>query len=363
MTTNDNKQTIATALPKKEEPLKQESLSNSNQLNCWIAPGFNPLEKITQLKTQVNCPGGHIEQSNMYLEHQSALDWENIVRQSSYIAFQQDYPFSKAVEAIYQNLEIGKQRLDVIALGPGTGQKERILTKCLLEKLPQNSDVSFYLLDISQPLLNLSHQAANKEFKDDDRVSVRSIQGDMLEIQSYDWLISNAVHNPKQRLITMLGYTFGNLDNELSFLRNNLSVLNKGDLLLIDVVLGFAPSDNSEQIQAKDPYLNKQQVWRNPVDQFLSGPIKRYRKGSEELNFKYCLDNQSSVVPGSYCVEMRVTGKLDNGTHQDLSIFRFKRYDPDKLVNAVINTGIWDYVTGWKFGVGHEILLYLFVKK
>ena len=52
----------------------EASASDPNlALNCWLAPGFDPVKMIKDLALQVNGHGGHIEQSFLYMDHVLSL--------------------------------------------------------------------------------------------------------------------------------------------------------------------------------------------------------------------------------------------------------------------------------------------------
>lgn len=57
----------------------------------------------------------------------------------------------------------------------------------------------------------------------------------------------------RQRLLTMFGYPFGNLDNEIGFMRSSLSGMAPGYLLVLDVPLAHAPAEDDAEIERKDP--------------------------------------------------------------------------------------------------------------
>jgi len=65
----------------------EASASDPNlALNCWLAPGFDPVKMIKDLALQVNGHGGHIEQSYLYMDHMSAAHWCSIAEQKDYDA-------------------------------------------------------------------------------------------------------------------------------------------------------------------------------------------------------------------------------------------------------------------------------------
>jgi hypothetical protein len=80
----------------------------------------------------------------------------------------------------------------------------------------------------------------------------------------------------------MLGYTFGNLDNEVSFVRNCLTGAEVGDLLLLDAGVAKASADDATQIRAREPVFAKKrspELMRQLQQQeaFNIGLLLRYR--------------------------------------------------------------------------------------
>lgn len=65
-------------------------------LNCWLAPGFEPLQMLRELVQQLSGSGGHIEQSLLYLDPMSAACWCAIADQEDYASVQRKMPIDRA---------------------------------------------------------------------------------------------------------------------------------------------------------------------------------------------------------------------------------------------------------------------------
>ena len=161
----------------------------------------------------------------------------------------------------------------------------------------------------------------------------------------------------------MFGGTFGNLENEIRFVRNSLVGFAPGDLLMIYVSLAHAPADQPDQIRRKDPRLsgNVTKTLQQLEREWLIGPIERYsRPPGTPLSEQYihtALDTTSCTVPGSYAIETIITVKSTDGTVRRFSMEYIKRYDGDKLAASLRQLG-WDPVASWP--AGNALGLYLF---
>ncbi len=142
----------------------------------------------------------------------------------------------------------------------------------------------------------------------------------------------------------MLGFTFGNLDNEEWFLRESLRAATIGDLLLIDFLSTLAPSTNPAEIRARDPALNS--APRDTLVRWLSGPFRRYTE-YRQTEVRWELGG-TSVVPGSYQLETIVT--LNAGLEKRrYAMWRVRRYDPESLRKFMLGLG-WDCLFMAPFG-------------
>jgi transcriptional regulator with XRE-family HTH domain len=318
-------------------------------LNCWLAPGFDPVKMIKELAMQVNGFGGHIEQSYLYMDPMSAADWCSIADVKDYDDMQASMQLDRAATEILK--QAGKMGLDVVALGPGSGRNEVRLVEQILSTVGRG-DVRLYLLDISQPLLSVAYRHA-AEVLADHGGAVFAIQGNFHHLPRYGQLLYSPQRAHRRRLITMLGHTFSNLENELRFVRNSLVGFAAGDLLLLDLRMAYASADNPEEIRAKDPGLvSSRRSGNAPLhqrwDDFLAGPIRRYGLSKVDVEITRQLD-LGCPVPGSYGVDARAQVRLASGEEREFSVYYSRRYDPAKLQQALAREG-WDLVESWRYG-------------
>ena len=281
-------------------------------LNCWLAPGFDPVKMIKELSMQVNSFGGHIEQGFLYMDPMSAADWCAIADLKDYDEMQASMQLDRAASVILE--QCGKMGLDVVALGPGSARNEVRLVEQILAQ-GGHGDVRLYLLDISQPLLSVAYRHAAETLADRGGV-VFAIQGNFHHLPRYGQLLYSPQRAHRRRLVTMLGHTFSNLENELRFVRNSLVGFGAGDLLLLDIRLAYASTDRpADEIIEKDPGLLKARgrgvssALRQRWDEFLTGPIRRYAHVQTEIDMLRVLD-VSCPIPGSYAVDAGAGGRL-----------------------------------------------------
>ncbi len=331
-------------------------------LNCWLAPGFEPIKMLRELVQQINGSGGHIEQSNLYLDHMSAACWCAIADQEDYAMAQRSMPIDRAAAAI--SGFVGSAGIDVLGLGCGDAKHEVRLIQHLLEQ-GHPADLRLYLLDISQPLLSVAYKHAADSLSGRCGVQVSAVQGNFHHLQRYSHLLYDAQRAHRRRVICLFGGTFANLENELLFIRHSLVGFTGGDLLLVNTSLIAAPVDCPQEIHRLDPRLSGRipPGWQQRYDEWLTGPLLRYGRDVADIEFSSVLDTSWCPVPGSYAVEVRARVRSAAGRERSFSLFRFKRHEALRLLECMKELG-WDPVDGWRYGDDPGArLLYLFRRR
>jgi transcriptional regulator with XRE-family HTH domain len=308
--------------------------------NCWIAPGYESLKMFAELIEAVNGPGGKVEQTFVYLDHRSAENWNELCNQSEYVTkYRERMPLDAMAQRILE--ETGHVRLDVMALGSGDGKQETRLVEHLLDgaqRVQKTTDLRLYLLDVSQPLLNEGYQhAAAKVARRG--VLVQAIQGNFHHWPRYTQLHYVPERSHRRRVVTMLGFTFGNLDNEVSFFEQTLIGLVPDDLLLLDVLLAVADPQRPDDVQRKDSAL---QSGPSPLhEKWLAGPLRRYCENLKSVELKHTL-NVMTIVPGSYAINVAAEIELRDGQRRYFpSLHRYKRYNLARLAETMRYLG-WE---------------------
>jgi transcriptional regulator with XRE-family HTH domain len=340
------------AKPSETEPLAAEHASPTPM--CWVAPSFDAIHMIRDLSAQLQGEGGYIEQSYLYLDPMSAANWCALSDQEDYsVVAGQTTPLHLAAEQITKSIGTDETRLDIIGLGCGDGKREVHLIQHLIERR-QYAEIRLFLLDISQPLLSCAYKYATDNLAEHSEIKVFAIQGNFHELPRYTHLFRSAWDSEnRRRLFCMFGYTFGNLQNEIHFIRNSLLGYTAGDFLLLNVTLAVAPANDPEQIHKTDSLLSGaiKGVWKKRQDQWLSGPIRRYLKDVKSVEITPHLDTACCTVPGSYAVELRATVTTHSGQVRRFAMMYVKRYESRRLVATLKelswkSIGIWPYTDG-----------------
>ncbi len=318
------------------------------EVSFVVAPGFDSMKMSSELSALLNGPGGQIEQSYKYLDSVDAVQWCALTQQQRYHLMMEQRPHHEIAQAAASLL--GRSGCDVIAMGVGAGTQETRLVATLVEA--GYDDLRLFLLDVSQPLLALACQQATENLAAHSSIPITAILGNFFQLSSYECLFQTT--HRRRRLVCMLGYTFGNLDNEVSFVRNCLTGTEPGDLLLLDLSIAKAPAEQVEQIRANEPVLSKKrssdlQRQLQLQESFNIGPLLRYRHDIAEYEYSYHLDTSSCVVPGSYAIRMRATLRLHGGETRQFSLGTIKRYDPERLIQQMEHEG-WKAEVTWRYG-------------
>jgi transcriptional regulator with XRE-family HTH domain len=352
----DTAERLATALGVSKNWLTfGEGPESRDEVIYWIAPGFDGLKMVEELHTLVSGPGGHIEQSYKYLDPSDALAWRSLLRQPRYASIVEGMPIHDIADYVLENA-VGRTGLDLVGLGVGTARQEARLVSRLLDR--EYTDLRLFLLDISQPLLNDACKTAHEMLAGYPAVRLYAINGNFHHLQSYERIFQTT--HRRQRLLTMFGYTFGNLDNEIGFMRSSLSGMAPGDLLLLDVPLAHAPAEDDAEIERKDPALvsrNQPEFMRQLAKQaeFNVGPLRRYYGEASQIDLGVSLDKHSCVIPGSYAIHLFATLRTRGSEQKNFSLAYIKRYDPERLA-AQLRTEGWELVEFWRYGGNYNVL-------
>lgn len=323
-----------------EQPVAEQTAP----MNCFIAPGFDPVKMVMELGEKLNGTGGVIEQTNVYLDHQSAAAYLKLANQPEYVAaFRDPIPMTRIADEILESS--GRSGLDVIGLGSGDAREEVRLVQHLISKSRQ-PDLRLYLLDVSQPMLLTGFIHAAETLADQYGVAYFAMQGNFHNLPRYTQLNYTPTRSHRRRIATIFGGTMANLDNEGQFFRHSLSGMAPGDLAIVYVQIGVASPSQPELITKLDPALQK------PISaahkHWLTDPIYRHCKEvtDVELHLELCT---ACPVPGSYALEAIATVKLSGRRQKVFSMHRWRKYDPAQLSACLKSLG-WDTLADIRCG-------------
>jgi transcriptional regulator with XRE-family HTH domain len=300
------------------------------QLNFYLNPEWDQLKLSADFGRQLARDAGHIDQTYLYLDAQSAADYLRWMGATP----DRPQPQRGIVDAVLG--QIPQPSVDVIALGPGDGEQETRLVQRLLAAQPAFT-LRYHLLDTSQPLLTLAYRRATAALGHLGNVAITGLLGSFYDLPIYQHLFLSPKMRPATRLLLMLGGTLGNIDNEIRFFRHSLSRASPGDLLLVEVRRTSSVDNLSEAaIRSSDP------LFRQPfpvlVSRWLGGPIRRYCDDGADISFDWRV-SLDCVVPGSYVVDAVAKLRMRDGRERILSMLRARSYDTLRLVDCVADEG------------------------
>lgn len=312
-----------------------------SSLNCYIAPGYEPVKMVMELSETLNGPGGYLEQTSAYLEHQSALQYLRMANDPTYVsAFRTGYSLEKVAQVICEQSR--GTGIEMIALGAGDAREEVRLVQNIVARM-ELPDLRLYLLDISQPLLSEGFKHAADVLCNQRGVSYFAMQANFHHMDRYPQLHYTPERSHRRRVVTMLGRTIGNLDNEQKFFKYNLIGCHPGDFLVMDFQLAYASAADPDAVRRCDPLLRDEKPRGHKArEEWLGSAIWRHCRDVADVKFHYELLTHCSV-PGSYSIEMVATVMGRNRELRRFSLFRFRRYDSILLADCLGKLG-WDLV-------------------
>ena len=312
-----------------------------------LTPGYEPFRLWHELQSVLCQASGYLSDSLKYLDHAGADQWCELLKHSRFATEASPLPMADLVATIHDELE--GMPFDLLGIGAGTADHELTLAARLLGRRRTVHDARVFLLDVSHPLLTFALNAADSILPKQYIVPVIGLIGDFNEMATYCHLF-HADGPPRRRILTMFGYTFSNLENEIRFLRRNLSWVDRGDLLVLDLPMAVDPSADPDRT---DPALSKQRppVYTELLHKFLTGPIRRHLQSVSDIKLQVLRDSNSSVVPGSYAIEHVASVRMRGGETRRYSIGYSRRYQADGLCTALQQEG-WRSVGHFSYGPG-----------
>lgn len=312
-----------------------------------LDPKCDTLLLARELTDRMQGPLSHIPQTYLYIDPKSAGCWCATVNQSSYLAPRLAQPIQEIAEAIARCTQ---DELDVIGLGCGDAQEEIHLVQFLRQKLA-TSRLRLFLLDISPPLLSHAYRNALQSLENWQDIEIAPpIHGDFHRLARYRQLLPPVVPSPRRRVVCMFGNTFGNLDNELTFVHESLVGFAPGDFFLIEVSSVYAPAEQAARVRAEDPRLSGQlpEQLLSVDREWFFGLVRTYGRmdAMAELSLSTQLNTRVCPVPGSYAVETLVEVRSPRAAPRRISVDYIKRYDSQKLAAAMEEHG-WRLRESW----------------
>lgn len=255
----------------KIESIPENLGSEDFLMNCHVARGHDLCKLAQELKEEVNGIGTTLEQTYHYVMDQGAMDWLRKSNQDDFIASRNSLPMEEIGEAILHRLKktsYKQESLDILALGSGQARDELRLVQFLRKDTPIQN-IRVFLLDVSPFLLNAAYQRTQELFPGEPNVQFVGVSGNFHHLQRYQGLLSTSERANRMLVVTMLGGTWTNLENELLLLGSGLRALPKNAIFIVDVVERFASSNDPNVIRANDPWLRGTTKWQKESKDFL----------------------------------------------------------------------------------------------
>lgn len=305
--------------------------------NSWLLPRYDRRALMAELQARANTNGAALEQTMLYLDDQSAQDYLDLCGSDAFVERFRSLPMAEIATTIVERT--GDRPLDLNALGPGDGRTEVALAVELVNRT--TGTLRLHLLDISHPLLVIANNRATEQLGG--RAQVQTLHGDFHHIWRYPVFLPGAASN-RRRIYVMLGHTIANLDNEVSFIRDQLSLAAEGDLCVLDYQIAFAPPSEPERIHALDPPLSKGITAHRS---WMTGPLRRYADAAK-IDLETTL-NTRTLVEGSYEVNVFATVQPQHGPPHRHLAFKTRRYTPKHLEQLFTDYG-WTVLRNLPYG-------------
>lgn len=334
-----------TELESGEEEDQRPAGPGVESADAWHTQQYDPMQMVRGMDAVLNGPGGQLEQTLLYLDPQSAADWYQLSNSEQYMtAFRSKMPLDKLAERIIR--ESNGVGLDVDGLGCGDGKTETALMQRLADQLPAPPDLHLYLLDISHVLLYSAYRVAFDTLAPR-RIPVAAIHGNFNDISKNPMLYMHPRSVRRLRVFLLMGYTFGNINDEPWLFRDLAACAQSGDLAVIDCQLVRASADQPDKIRELDPPIRAKKPFESYND-FLSGPMRRHCRGLRGIQLRTELSTHCPV-PGSYALENWAAVEKDDEPTRQFLLWRIKRYELEKLSECLRGLG-WNTLQTWKYG-------------
>ena len=321
--------------------------------NFTTAPGFSSLQQAGRLEATLRGAGGRIDHCYLYSDPIGAMYYCD-----TYGA-DRGLPIEAAAAAV---LDRTSDALSVVALGAGHARRETALIENLIRPgftdVHGESSIEVFLIDTSLCLLSDGYNYAVSRLSREG-IPVTAVEGDFMRLQTFSDRF--APRAPRRKLFTLLGFTLGNVDNELTFLRDSFLCAARGDFLLLDFVNQKFEVTDRDRILAAEPIAKllraKTPIGSSKILAFLAGPVARlYGEAALSMELRIAVDE--GIIPGSYAVEVWTT--VDMGEAKKSFMTASKRaYEPAALFATFAKLG-WGVVNTWTYDSERPSSLVLF---
>jgi serine/threonine protein kinase len=265
-----------------------------------------------------------------YSADQGSLHWLALCDDPLYAVFRESI---EVLSANARNIfaALGDEFLasspDFISLGPGNGQKDRILLKALLEYFDTHqirSDLFYYPVDVSERLIGTAIRTIANDRAIALRIKMKAIHADFSKLALFRPVFD---FRAAPNLFVFLGNTLGNVQNEISFLQKVKAAMRVGDALIIEVRL------NTGELKLGGHIDDQRGLSFAPLAQ-LGVPF-------DPAQIEYHKEESVSQIPGTVTMAGHYRKAVIRGTsHDDVFLSCVNYYDPDSFANALAGSAL-----------------------
>jgi hypothetical protein len=294
-------------------------------------------EMFSELKRQLYDRPYKIDLKYLYWDVRAASRWQDITQMSRYLTTQTAVNvLTRHADDLAEQVLEGQDLPEVtfINFGVGTGQKDFLILKALLDYPPDGATgkVAYFPVDESLPMLQITIAALEDlmaSYRDD--LAIRFVLDDFQFIERFERYVAKEERvifgRRPPRLLAFMD-TLGNF-NEKQILGLLREFMSSEDTLLLGVeLIGKRPAE-ALIANYSDDYMTA----------FLAGPITDVygRTEPDPPAFKYRVvtkDKEYSVVPDAATVVGRITHR-----NQPIEMFYSTKYDAEALDTFVKQQG------------------------
>jgi hypothetical protein len=170
-----------------------------------------------------------------YLTHHGYLNWVRLTQDHRYSYYRAgvDLCEAKANEIAHAVIDaVGREQIDFVGLGPGTGAKDRALIHSLVAAAaPVDGSLFYYPYDINPAMIVHAIQTVLSG----DLSSKVSVKGIIAPFDSLGLFSPVYKDRAGPNVLALLGNTLGNMSDDTGFLETIYSSMWSGDILLLEV--------------------------------------------------------------------------------------------------------------------------------
>lgn len=334
----------------KDLPWDTAETDPTTGLNCLITKEADPIRLAAEFRRYLTAPGSLRDFRHLFSDVESAAVWITATSTTEFLATQESIPMEDIARTVVRNVPC--VNLDVVMLGASRSPRISVLFQELAEN-PDLAEIRITYCELSFPLFSHTFHRFNNFFQAR-KIPFRGILGDYQKIGDFHRQLVDSKNNNRCRLITLSGCLFCELRDGMNFVRNQLSFLREGDLLLIDVrfASGDRESPGQKILDTDGDYFRGERdsirslafLW----DECLMVPFRSCVRDGGSVSIERSV-SRTSHSPGLYSIKETVHVKLGSGESYSFLVRSSARFDSASFQTAFSEEG-WEMVQLWEYG-------------